>query len=310
MPNNTQNEGVVVRDAVTEKIVDIVDNNPPTGKFRDVFPVDTAGDFGTMAFETSEIHYIGEARLIGDYVDDLPTADVEMTRSTVPLRVIGSSYEMSFIEEARGQKGMFNIQDARLRSALRAHEITHNRLAFKGAMNWGLSGLINNPAIPLVNVPVGSGGASDWLNKTPQEIRFDIVSMAVTTVENATEQDIQPNKFLIAKDRYDYIKVLAYSANDSKSVLKIVIEDLIDQGIINSAMDIMPMKELNDAGVGGTPIMVASRMESEYIAYRLPEEATTLRSKWEGTHWRVPIVSASGGLDVKQPKAHVVVTGI
>ncbi len=310
MPKNTQNEGVIVRDAVTEKIVEIIDNNPPTGRFRNIFPIDTAGDFGTMAFETNEIHYIGEAKLIGDYVDDLPQADVEMTRGTTPLRVIGSSYEMSFIEEKRAAKGQFNIEDARLRASLRAHEITHNRIAFKGATNWGLTGLINNPSIPLVNVPLGTGGFSEWLTKTPQEIRFDVVSMAVTTVENATDQDLQPNKFLIAKDRYDYIKILAYSANDSKSVLKVIIEDLIDEGIINSATDIIPMKELNDAGVGGTPIMVAARMEREFISYRLPEEATTLRSKWEGTHWRVPIVSATGALDVKQPKAHVVVTGI
>lgn len=309
MPNSSY-EGVIVREAVTEKIVEIIDNNPPVSKFREILPIDTAGNFGTVGFESKEIHYIGEARIIGDYVDDLPTADIEMTEKLSPLRVIGASYEVSFLEEERARKGGINIEDSRLRASLRAHEVTHNRIAFLGAVNWGLTGLINHPSIPLVNVPPGASTLSDWLNKTPQEIRFDIVNMAVTAIENATELDLKPNRFLIAKDRYDYIKVLAYSVNDAKSVLKVIIEDLIDEGVINSATDIIPMKELNTAGPGDTPIMIAMNAQREYISYRLPEESQTLREKWEGTHWRVPIVSATGGTDVKQPKAHAVLTGI
>lgn len=85
---------------------------------------------------------VGVAKIIANYADDLPRADVTGKEFTSPIRGIGIGYGYS-VQEIRAAEMTGKALDARKASAaMKAHEQLINRLIFNGDAEYGLPGFL------------------------------------------------------------------------------------------------------------------------------------------------------------------------
>ena len=142
-------------------------------KARSLFPVSNEGGPGVTSITYRTYDQIGAAKIIQAYADDLPRADVAGKETTIPVRSVGISYGYNLDEIQASQLTGAALDQRRANAAMRSIEQKVNDTAFFGDATSGLPGLFSNPNIPSGAV-VNPGSGTEWVNKTPDEILFDV----------------------------------------------------------------------------------------------------------------------------------------
>lgn len=116
---------------------------------------------------------IGMAKVIANYADDLPRADVRGREVATPIRSVGDSYGYSQQDlRASAYSGM-GLPAARAQAARRAVEQKSNRIKFQGDAPFGLQGILTHPNVPVV-VPV----TGNWAGAaTGDQIVADMIAL-------------------------------------------------------------------------------------------------------------------------------------
>ncbi len=125
---------------------------------------------------------VGMAKIIANYADDLPRADVRAQEKTVRVRDIGDSYGYN-VNELAASRALGTGLDVRKAGAARmAIEQKVNRIVLRGDEDFGLMGFLNHPNIGEV---VGLHG--DWVNPatTGDMILEDLNLMVVALIEQS-----------------------------------------------------------------------------------------------------------------------------
>jgi len=100
---------------------------------------------------------VGIAKIIANYADDLPRADVRGREVTVRVRDIGDSYGYN-INELRASRALGAGLDTRKAAAARlAIEQKINRITLMGDADYNLLGFLNHP-----NIGEATGLTGDW----------------------------------------------------------------------------------------------------------------------------------------------------
>lgn len=120
---------------------------------------------------------VGIAKVIANYADDLPRADVRMKETQVRVRTIGDSYGYNINEIRASRATGAGLDTKKASAARRAIEQKLNRIALTGDAEYGLYGLLNFPNLPDVTLTNG-----DWLNvaTTGDEILADLNQLWVS----------------------------------------------------------------------------------------------------------------------------------
>ena len=144
----------------------------------------------------------GMARIISNYANDLPRADVKGKPSTAFVKSIGSSYGYS-VQEMRGARMAGKRLDTRKPEAARSTiDRLVNTLAFAGNKENNIMGMLsadnNIPLYTLAQV----GGKTAWKDKSAAEILADINGMVAyqskitNDVEKADTLALPPEVFI------------------------------------------------------------------------------------------------------------------
>lgn len=97
---------------------------------------------------------VGMAKVISNYSDDLPRADVVSDEVSVKVRTVGASYGYT-VDELEKTLATRSGLDARRADAARAADAEeNNRIIIQGEPKYGMPGLVSHPNIALV-VPAG-----------------------------------------------------------------------------------------------------------------------------------------------------------
>ena len=88
----------------------------------EVFPVSTATPEGATTITYRQYDQVGMAKIIANYADDLPRADVSGKEFTSPIRGIGVSYGYNMQEIRSAMYAGTSLSERKMRSAQRAHE--------------------------------------------------------------------------------------------------------------------------------------------------------------------------------------------
>lgn len=140
---------------------------------RELFPVSSEAGAGATSITYRTYDQAGAAQIINAYANDLPRADVAGKETSIPIRSVGISYAYNIDEIASSQMVGASLDQRRANAARRSVEQVINDVAFFGDAESGLSGLFDNPNIPTGAV-VNPGSGTEFINKTPDEILFDI----------------------------------------------------------------------------------------------------------------------------------------
>lgn len=103
---------------------------------------------------------VGMAKVISNYSDDLPRADVVADEVSVKVRTVGASYAYT-VDELEKTLATRSGLDARRADAARAADAEeNNRIMIQGEPRFGMPGIVSHPNIALVVAPSGTFSAA------------------------------------------------------------------------------------------------------------------------------------------------------
>jgi len=147
---------------------------------------------------------VGMAKVIANYADDLPRADVRSTQRSVSVRTLGDSYGYN-VNELRASRAMgMGLDQRKAAAARRAMDIKLMSIKLVGDTMYNLYGLFNHPNIPVQVLPV----TGDWATLTGDQILQNLITW-VTGYQNqtkgthaATHLELAPKAYTAASTKF------------------------------------------------------------------------------------------------------------
>lgn len=274
---------------------------------RTLFPVSNEGGKGITTITYRTYDQAGAAKIINAYADDLPRADVAGKETTIPVRSVGISYAYNLDEIQASQLTGAALDQRRANVARRSNEQVVNDVAFFGDEDSGLPGLFDNPNIPIGAV-VDPGAGTEWVNKTPDQILFDVNDL-FSDIFETTKMVERGNTLLIPPAQWSFISSTARSANSDTTILMYLVQN---SPYINSESDIIPVNECDAANNPelSTDAMVAYDRNPDKLQLEIPVELEMLAVQQRGLEFVVPGRSRLGGLNIYYPLSLSIATGI
>ena len=276
-------------------------------KARMLFPVSNEGGPGVTSITYRTYDQAGAAKIINAYADDLPRADVAGKETTIPVRSVGISYGYNLDEIQASQLTGMSLDQRRANAARRSNEQVVNDVAFFGDAESNLPGLFSNPNIPTGAV-VNPGSGTEWVNKTPDQILFDVNDLFADIFETTAMVE-QGNTLLIPPGQWSYIMSTPRSANSDTTIAQYLVNN---SPYINSMDDIIPVNECNAANnpLLASDAMVAYDRSPDKLQLEIPVELEMLPVQQKNLEFVVPGRSRLAGLNIYYPLSLAIGTGI
>ena len=276
-------------------------------KARMLFPVSNEGGAGVTSITYRTYDQAGAAKIINAYADDLPRADVAGKETTIPVRSVGISFGYNLDEIQSSQLTGSSLDQRRANAARRSNEQVVNDVAFFGDASSGLPGLFSNPNIPTGAV-VNPGSGTAWVNKSPDEILFDINDLFADIFET-TKMVEQGNTLLLPAAQWSYIMSTPRASNSDTTIAQYV---AANSPYLTSIEDIIPV---NECAAANNPELTADAMVAydrnpDKLQLEIPVELEMLPVQQKNLEFVVPGRSRLAGLNIYYPLSLAIATGI
>jgi len=262
-----------------------------------LMPVDTSINAGAEFITYRQYDTVGIAKIIANYADDLPRADVVAKEFTSPVRGIGNSYGYSVQEIRAAQFTGTDLTTKKTNATRRAHDETINRLAWAGDTVSGLPGLLSNANIPGYTVPAdGTGSSKLWSTKTPDQILRDMNGI-VNQVYTQSKGIHRANELWMPLEQYTYIASTARSATSDTTILEYFLNN---NPFIQK---VEPVIEMDGANAGPLDAMMALENSIDNYQLNLPMMFMQHPPEKRGLEFVIPCESRFAGVTVEYPLA-------
>ena len=262
-------------------------------KAFELIPVDSTTAPGATTVTYEQYDSTGIAKIISNYADDLPTADVKGKEFHSTIKSIGNSYVYSKQDIRAAQFAGKPLNQRKANAAVEAHRQLMNKLAFFGDAEYGIQGLLTNSNIPSSPVVAGAATTLTWVTKTPDEILKDLNS-AVSDMLDLTKGVEVPNTIVMPIAQYNHIATTARSANSDTTILEFFKGN-------NPGIEVMWATELKGAFSGGTDGFIVYNRNPDKLWMEIPMMVEMSPAQEQGLAYIVPCESKFGGVIVPYP---------
>lgn len=271
-------------------------------------PISTEAGEGAQAITYAQFEEVGLARIIESYADDLPRADIRGKEYTSQVKSVGASYGYSVQEVRAAIYVGRSLTQRQANAARRANDQQINRLAWFGNATYNILGILNTPNIPEYLVPdTGVGSTTQWINKTPDQILYDLNSITNSIVA-LTKGVEMPNTVLLPVAQYTLIASTPRSATSDTTIL----EYFIQNNPFITTVDWVP--ELAGAGPivssVATDLFIAYDKNPDKLTMEIPMPFTQYPPQERGLEFVVPCESRYGGIITYYPLSLAIGYGI
>lgn len=271
-------------------------------KARKLIPVSSEADPGAENIFYRQYDQSGIAKIVANYGDDLPDADVSGKEFFATVKTLGASYKYNIQEMRAAVYGNVPLEQRRANAARRAIAQKENSLSFFGDTNAGLVGLFTAPNVTSVTIPAtGTGATTQWVNKTPDQILFDmnLVSNTVVSVSLGVEN---PDTMLLPLSQFNYVASTARSQFSDKTILNYFLEN---NPYIKQVEWVNELKGAGTSGSGPGPYdrMYAYRRSPEVLTLEIPSDFEQLEMEIRNLVYKVPCIERFGGVLIYYPLA-------
>jgi hypothetical protein len=276
-------------------------------KYRALIPVSNRDNPGAVTITYRMYGAVGMAKVITDYSQDLPRADIYGKSVTQSVRSLGLAVGFDRQEIRTAMMNGLSLETEKAVAQRRGIHEKEHQIAFKGDATHGIAGFLDNANIPTLAAPNGAGGFSAWSTKTAAEIMADIRSMPAT-VRSQSKGVHKPDTLLLPSPQYELIAGMPRSDQSDTTILEYILENPKAFGLTT----VEPMyTELTGAFTAGTEDgAVCYERSRENLELRIPLELTTYPMQEKGLELIVPGESRIGGVVVRYPLACLFYTGI
>lgn len=266
----------------------------PNFKAKMLIPVDSEIDPGVEVIKYEQYTEVGIAKIISDYAQDLPRADVKGKEFTSTVKTIATSYGYSLQEARAAAYAKKALKQLKANAARRANDLKVDQLARNGDASYGLLGLLNQPNATTYVIPNGAAGDTEWTTKTPDEILADMNGIAAAIVESTLEVEI-PDTIILPTAQYNLIAGLSMGDGRSQTVLKYFLET-------NPYIkEVISWWALNQAGTASADRMVCYRRDPDALQLIIPLDFEQLPPQDRALETVIPCDSRFGGVVLYYP---------
>lgn len=211
---------------------------------------------------------------IGKSTGQIGGVGVDIGKYSFPLTPWALEVKFSILELESAARMGRPIDEQKVAGLKLKHQMDIDEQVYVGDASLGQTGLVNSTQVTNVtNLPNGALGTSTWTTKTPDEILAD-VNAIITSAWTASAFAVMPNKIGIPPAQFGYISTQKVSNAGNISILKYLLENNILKASGQGELEIVPMKWLVGAGVGGTlgtvgtvDRMVCYTQSHEYVRF-------------------------------------------
>lgn len=278
----------------TAKQLDVVKTKTydrKTAQMKGLTLVPVATDTPEWAETVTYVTYdqVGMAKIIANYADDLPRADVTGTEHTVRLKSIGDSYGYNIAELRASAATGQDLPSRKAAAARKAIEVKLNQIALVGDAKFGLHGLLTHPNIGLTAV---TGG---WAAATPAAVLADCESL-YSAVRVQSFGVHEPNVFALSSVLLSLLKNKLLPDSGGKSVFE-------KFSINHPSLTIEEVPEFAGAWTGGKDVALMYERNEDNLTFDVAMPFTQHTAQARNLEIVVPCEARTGGVVVYYPLA-------
>jgi hypothetical protein len=268
-----------------------------------LMPVSTEIPEGATTHTYRQFDQVGMAKVIANYANDLPRADVTGKEFTSPIRSIGNAYGYNVQEIRSAIFAGVNLSGKKAMAATRAHQEKINQLAFAGDADHGLPGFLTNANIPEVTLAAdGTGASKTFATKTPAQIVRDINAL-VNKVITQSKGVHRVNEVWLPIEQYALIATTQNSAASDTTILSFLQS-------VHPGVTFKQVVELDGAGAGGADRMYAMENSMENWQLEIPMMMKQYSPQQKGLEFEIPVESRFAGVMIEYPLAFAFADGL
>ncbi len=276
----------------------------PELKARSLIPVSFEAGSGAESIKYEQFTQVGLAKLIANYADDLPRADIAAKEFIAPVKSLGMSYGWNVQEVRAAQFAGKSLTTRKSAAAKRGHLATENQIAWFGDSDANLPGLLTNANINSVTIPNdGTGPSTLWSTKTPAQIIRDI-NLMTRTVHEVTKGVEFANTLLLPIAQYNLIFDTPRSDQSDMSIGKWVLENNPHLAAIDW------LEELNGTGTAGADQIFAYNRSPDKLTLEIPQDFEQFPVQERNLEFVVPTHHRIGGVLFYYPLSAALGEGI
>lgn len=267
----------------------------------EVMPIDTSTNPGAEYITYRQYDSVGSAKVIANYADDLPRADVTAKEFVSPVRGIGDSYGYSVQEIRAAQFTGTDLNTKRQAAARRAHDELINKLAWAGDTVSGLPGFLSNANIPGYTIPAdGTGTSKLFSTKTADQILRDMngVSNSVFTTSKGVHR---PNELWMPLAQYSLISSTPRSSTSDTTILEYF---LANNPFVQRVIPVLELASTANGGSNGaTDTMIAADNSIDNYQLNLAMMFMQHAPQQKNLEFVIPCESRFAGVTIEYPLA-------
>ena len=263
--------------------------------FPEVVPVDTS-----MPEWIDNVNYISyDAVTMGKFIaangKDLPQSDIDANISSVPVGYAGNSYGYTLEELRKSQQMRLPLDVTKARVAYRGAQEHMQRVAWFGDSARGMTGMFNNPNIPLDNSTV------NWATATGQEMVNDMNSLLIKVWSTSANVHV-PDTLLLPSDKYAIASSKRMDTGTDTTVMEFFKRNNLFRDITGQEIEVRPILELQTANTAGTgPRMMAYEKTPDNLVMYNPIPWRPLAPQPNGLRIEVSAEYKISGVEFRYP---------
>jgi len=268
-----------------------------------LMPVSTEIPEGATTHTYRQYDSVGMAKVISNYANDLPRADVVGKEFTSVIRSLGNAYGYNVQEIRSAMFAGINLSGKRAMAATRAQQELVNKLAFSGDADHNLPGLLNNANIPEVTLAAdGTGSSKTFAAKTADKIVRDVNAL-INKVITQSKGVHRVSEVWMPVEQYALIATTQNSTASDTTILEFLQK-------VHPGVTFRQVVELDGAGVSGADRMYAIENSRENWQLEIPMMIKQYSPQQKGLEFVIPVESRFAGVIIEYPLAFAFADGI
>lgn len=281
-------------------------------QYPSLIPVDTsAGEWAPSVVFFSQ-DQAGKADWFQGNANDMPRADVSMTKFEAPISMAGIGYGYDLEEINVAMRVRRDLTADKAVAARRAYEEFMEGIVLIGDTRKNWTGLINSAAVTPTTAPAdGTGSATTWASKTGDQIARDI-NTKLSLINSATLGIEYADTILLPIDQYNLLATKRLGTQgESITVMEWIMKYNVYTATTGNPLTIRVVRQLSTAGGSSSARMVAYRKAPDVVKLHMPMTHRFM-PVWQTGPLRfdVPGIFRTGGVDLRLPGAFAYLDGI
>lgn len=269
-------------------------------KGRLLVPTNSEVDPAARTFAYQMGSEVGEARIISDYADDLPTVEGYAKEYAGKIASLGASFSVSIMELRHAALAGIQLESKKAIGVKKAIDRKIDQLICTGDSSVGFSGFATH-----ASVPSASGLTGNWGTATPAQIQADIEKICLQLFTNAAGTIPEARSITLVVDSATYARLatLRLDSFNTTTVLQYVL------GSIPMLANIEVWERLATANAGARRV-VAYVKDSENLEAVIPQEFEMLPMQAKSLAYSIPCHARYGGVIIRFPKTLLYCDGV